>query len=380
MHVERSQAQKRSSVAAVATMAVFLASSGCASIGPGTIDRDRIGYDQAISDSWKQQMLLNLVKLRYGDTPVFLDVASVINSYSLDAQLDLSASFQGGPSALQTGTVGPSLHYSDRPTITYNPLLGEHFTRSLLTPLSPVVVFSMIQSGWRADAVFRITVSAANGVRNRFGGRAGDVDLDFYRLTESLRKVQASGGIGIRLDHDSSDNNGRSSSSSSTAGAQREVATLVLAHKGADEESEHEFREIRRILGLKDGREFRIAYGLSQANNGEVVLLTRSLLEILFDVATWIEVPPAHVAEQRVRATSGFEAETALGIRPLLKVSSGKDRPKDAFVALRYKDSWFWVDDRDYASKQAFSFLLLLSSLTDAGQGKQLPILTIPAG
>jgi hypothetical protein len=51
------------------TVSVFfmLASlSGCASIGPGTVARDRFDYVTAISDSWKSQMLFNLVKLRMG--------------------------------------------------------------------------------------------------------------------------------------------------------------------------------------------------------------------------------------------------------------------------------------------------------------------------
>ena len=77
--------------------AVTLILSGCTSIGPGTVSRDRFDYTTAISESWKNQMLLNMVKLRYGDTPVFLDVASVINSYELSgsaergSQLDISA-------------------------------------------------------------------------------------------------------------------------------------------------------------------------------------------------------------------------------------------------------------------------------------------------
>ena len=45
---------------------VFTGLNGCASIGPGTVARDRFDYILAISDSWKSQMLFNLVKLRYG--------------------------------------------------------------------------------------------------------------------------------------------------------------------------------------------------------------------------------------------------------------------------------------------------------------------------
>jgi hypothetical protein len=58
-------------VLAIAIMAV-----GCQTIGPGSVQRDRLDYAGAIADSWKEQALLNIVKLRYFDTPMFLDVAS----------------------------------------------------------------------------------------------------------------------------------------------------------------------------------------------------------------------------------------------------------------------------------------------------------------
>lgn len=45
---------------------------GCSGIGPRFLTRDRFDYTAAISDSWKDQMLLNMVKIRYADAPVFL--------------------------------------------------------------------------------------------------------------------------------------------------------------------------------------------------------------------------------------------------------------------------------------------------------------------
>ena len=66
--------------------AVLAASvAACTSIGPGTVPHDRIDYGSSIGNSWKEQTLLNIVKLRYGDMPIFLEVAQVIAGYQLQS-------------------------------------------------------------------------------------------------------------------------------------------------------------------------------------------------------------------------------------------------------------------------------------------------------
>ena len=64
--------------------AAVLLVAGCNSVGPTTITRDRFDYSGALADSWKNQMLLNLVKIRYLDLPIYLEVGQiVITSYSI---------------------------------------------------------------------------------------------------------------------------------------------------------------------------------------------------------------------------------------------------------------------------------------------------------
>ena len=61
---------------------MFLA--GCSSIGPGTVPRDRADYSNTISDSWKRQTLMNIIKLRYLEPPSFVDVGQIVSGYSLE--------------------------------------------------------------------------------------------------------------------------------------------------------------------------------------------------------------------------------------------------------------------------------------------------------
>jgi hypothetical protein len=236
--------------------------TGCASMGPPTIARDRFDYDRAVTTSWKRMMLLNLVKIRYGDTPMFLDVASIINSYTLEAQVNLGATWAASP-GWDTGTLGGSGHYADRPTITYNPLLGERFTRSLMAPIPPGVVVSLIQSGWAADAVMQVMVSSINGVQNRFGAgaRARGADPEFQKITAILRRIQASGAVGMRVDKT----------------MEQEWSVMTLQQKKITPELQEDIRALRGLLGIRqDAKDIRVVYGSAPKNDEELAMVTRS--------------------------------------------------------------------------------------------------------
>jgi len=65
--------------------------AGCATAGPRAIRQGRFNYNQAISNTRSEQMLANLVRLRYRDPPFFLDVASVSTQYVLSADAPSNA-------------------------------------------------------------------------------------------------------------------------------------------------------------------------------------------------------------------------------------------------------------------------------------------------
>jgi hypothetical protein len=341
--------------------------SGCASIGPHSVARDRFDYISAISDSWKSQMLLNLVKIRYGDAPVFLDITSVINQYALETQASVAASWQT-PLNINANTyaLGGSGKYTDRPTITYSPLLGEKFARKLMTPIPPPAILSLIQAGYPVDLVLRTTIHAINGIHSRYGAalRRRPADPKFYPLVEKMRKLQLSGEVGMRVEQ-SADH----------------TATLLVFPRRPSPQTETDSREIRKILGLDpDATEISVVYGSVASNDKEIALLSRSMLEILIDLGSYIHVPAVSVAERRTYPTPPPETATGAPVAPLIQISSSPQQPTDAFVAIPYRDQWYWIDDRDFRSKGFLSFIMFLFTLTET-EGKQgAPIITIPAG
>jgi hypothetical protein len=346
----------------------YLVLSGCAGIGPRTVVHDRFDYTGAIGDSWKQQMLINTVKLRYGDTPIFLDVASVISQYQVESLVNLSLTWVHP--VIQAGTntqsTGGAVRYVDRPTITYMPLSGEKFARSLMKPIPPPAILSLIQGGYPIDLVLRVCVHSVNGVRNRYGGsaRARPADPEFYPLLERLRRIQNSGAIGLRVQKTN------------------EMEGVLMGFRGkVDPSVEEDQHFVRKTLGLDPtAGEFKIAYGSIAKDDKEIAMLTRSMLEIIIDLASTIEVPAVHVEEKRVNPTMPEETVQGAPVAPLIRIHSSPDKPADAFIAVPYRNYWFWIDDRDLRSKGLFSFLMFIFSLTETGGKEGAPIITVPAG
>jgi hypothetical protein len=217
----------------------------------------------------------------------------------------------------------------------------------------------------------RLMVTSLNGVQNRFssGGRARGADPEFYRVIATLRRIQASGAVGMRIQK--------------LTESGPEVAIMVLSGGaspgGPIDQDRHELRE---ILHLGEGvDEVKLSFGSGRGKDDEIAMVTRSMLEMLIDLSgSAIEVPPSHVAQGRTPPTRSFDTDPADGFVPLIRVHSGSEPPCGAFVAVTYRGTWFWVDDHDYASKGIFTFMLILSSLTETESSKSTPMITIPAG
>jgi hypothetical protein len=346
----------------IVVFGIAVLGSGCGSLGPSSVSHDRFDYNLAISESVKNQMLLNMVKLRYGDMPVFVEVSSVISQYALENNINYNYTWVTAI-PVQGPSVGGYNRYSERPTITYAPLSGEKFTRSLMTPISPSTLIFLVQSGKSVDFVFYLCAQSVNGINNRYDGpmRSVSINPDFVELLARLRRIQQSGMIGMRVQKDGNNQ-----------------ASVFYFGKDVSPEIAEDIAWVKQKLGLNPQvNEFKVVYG-STAQPDEIAILSRSVMEVLVQQASSIEVSADDLKQNRAYAVA--KTGDPLTEQMSVRIRSGKGKPADAFVSVSYRDKWFWIEDTDFRSKQIFSSLTVLLSLMDSDKGANQPVISVPLG
>src|SRR5262245_5178936 len=123
---------RRGSYLALWAASLVVALPGC--IGPRSLELTRLRYDQAVHETTEQQWLRNIVRLRYGDLPSFMDVAAITSQFELSSR----GSFTGGrqrDSANNTYFGDLAMQFRDAPTLSYTPRDPTELTRAMVAPV-----------------------------------------------------------------------------------------------------------------------------------------------------------------------------------------------------------------------------------------------------
>ena len=345
--------------------------SGCqSSFGPNVVKDTHPGYNSAIATTLNHQMLLNLVRLKYRDEAYFLKVSSITASMSFSGNLGVSSSFDLAPGG---NLIKPDfgVGYTDKPTITYQPVQGEDFLKNVLSGISLDAIMVLTQSGWSVERVFGLCVERTNKLLNAptASGPTPLQEPKFKRFKQLL----------LLLKHQLNQGNIEMGSDDS----HRQINILFKAN------NEHEITEMNKLgklLGFNLDKNHSALVNLNtnflkQAKN-QLTIRTRSILSIMFYLAQNIDIPIEHIQAGLVTITKNQQggafnwSQTPAG--SVFKILSSREKPEKAHLAIPYRNYWYYIADNDLQSKTTF---MLLKQLFDIQSGQTKfsgPALTLP--
>ncbi|GJM24745.1 MAG: hypothetical protein DHS20C16_11600 [Phycisphaerae bacterium] len=394
---------------------------GC-QFGPNALKIGQSEYSDALRVATSEQMLVNLVRMRYRDLPVFLGVTSIATQFQFDQSGEAVGTLNenvGTADSLNPNVLRLSgrLGYSEKPTITYSLLGGEAFLRRMLMPISVENISLLAESGWRADRVLRLSVEALNGLPNAptasgpTPGRVPEYE-SFAEVMGLIKDMRASGAMGITfiprrqqisfdLPREKVSSGDLISAAKSGVGfasengddrarlvTMRRVLVMQLNESPSGQDVRRRFRDLLSLEGNR--REYDIVdeVELADGRNGRDVkdkigLDTRSLMGVLYFLSQSVDVPEDHIEDgvaTQTRRADGSAFDWSEVLDDLFHVHTSRFKPKGAAVAVKHRGRWFYIRDDDEDSKSTFSLLGQLFMLQTGEVTKTDPVLTLPVG
>lgn len=396
---------------------VCLSTAGCVT-GPRSLEANRLIYNEAIKSTSEAQLLLNIVRLRYNDTPSSLAVSAIATQSEVQKSFQLAPFFgvSGGDPAQHFAALLPQAQISttDRPTITLTPLDDQEFTRKLFTPMTLDGVLYLTKTTWPISTVFRLWLENLNWVSNAQNGSGPTLKslpdyAEFLRGINALQALQDRGHIVFSTEE-------HEEPQGTVAAAPTARDLLDAAKEGYEFRADHnsalalvkksrqpvmrvhpealasaEMRELAQVFGLRPGLskyDLKIEnldpFKINHPPDGVDVLdlETRSLLQVLYFVSKGLDIPVEHMGRGFVQATTdetGQPFDWRKVTSNLFHVySANGDRPPSAHVAVKYLDYWFYIDKADQDTMATFSLLMQLARLETNSKTGLGPALTLP--
>jgi hypothetical protein len=345
--------------------------AACTSIGPLNIGQDRMKYNEAMQKTNDQELLINLVRLRYLDSPSFVSVSGITAQSSLITGMSLSmARTTSRVSGVRTlgfsDTFAPSVTVTDAPVISYTPLQGDGFVRELLSPISLDLVVLLSKSGWDIRGVLNLLVERMNFVPNAPSASGPTPQMppeykEFANLLTNIGKM----GNDVSLDY-------------FVTG--KEILPGIRFAPGALETPHG--KAVEKQLKLAPGKEmFFLSNNIDVDRKDIIEMRTRSLMGVLYFLSHSVNIPQDDADGGFVVVTddaNGDEFYWPAVSNNMFHVLTSKDEPANAAVQVLYNGSWFYIANNDLRTKSSFILLSQLMDLQSGNQALTAPALTLP--
>ncbi len=375
-------------------------------------------YNEVIRDTNDQQLLLNIVRLRYADSPVFIDLPSITSQFEAAGR----GNYLGGTGNQFHGHTNlglGELTLRDTPTLSYHPREGREIAKALLTPLSADLLI-VVNAGANLEQLLLFSMNDINDVPNAPSAtvlipqEAEDNSL-YVRGIQLLASLRARDATELAFDTNEETEGSSDPIPRSSVGGRdllnaakdgyvyrtrgEEHLTLLKREKGLylrvrpPYVHSPEMQEVARIFRLTPGlRSYRIKSELTEeANRGlpsplgsdTIYLNLRSVLQIMTFLSKGVCVPEEHVCSRIVPVTPGPDGSpydwTQVTAGQFL-VHSQKHRPRGSEVAVQYRGYWFYIAADDVNSRAALAILEIVFALQESDGKSVGPLLTLPVG
>lgn len=341
--------------------------------GAYNLRQDSTSYNKALQSGTDSQMLLNIVRLRYRDTPTFLQVGTISAAYETQLGLNANAVFSQINRATSAITITPSVIFDrkEKPTTTFSPVRGEGFVKEFLSPMHLHSLVLLNSSGWRIDRIMRCCMQRLNGVKNAPTASGPTPKYapefeKFHEVAELFAELERRDAIDLVTEKC-----GESGSCTTFLHIERDSADPAIVERIWDLlEVDHGLYKIKLV-----------AYHGRRHRNDEIVVDMRSPLSLLYFLSQGVHVPQIDQAEGKVTLTQddeGYLFDWDRVLQGLMTIHSGPCYHPSASVGIHYRGSYFYIDDADLDSKSTFSLLTQLLALQIKAPEPPITALTIP--
>jgi len=354
----------RPHVLSALVLVVLALSTGCNLAGPSALTSGRLAYNEVIRQTEMEQLLLNIVRMRFVEPPFFIQVGSVTAQYSLEGEFGLNATVPNQNTS--ASSFGPNFKtkYTEKPTVSLSPLSGDRFSAALFEPINPETLLLLSYSGWGLERLLLVCVNHLNRLPNSPytlpGGQAYGL-RDFRRAAKLLGELQLEGRASLLLEQKVPQKAGR------------RHLVLSLADDG-----DPRLAEVRKLLELDpDQTRVLLRFGFVPAETrDEISFGTRSFMRTLSILCRGVEVPP----EQRNQTFSdGPETDWQAVFANNWRVGSG-DLDAPPLVEVEFRGATYWISSTDLETKATFQLLNQLYAIQTGNLAARVPLITLSAG
>jgi hypothetical protein len=286
-------------ITAGAILAGTLASSCGCQVANQALRADFTDFNTILQSNQTQQMLLNLVRMHYRETPLFMQAGSLTASYESSISADSSASIPAGdPSSID---IGGSYRFSSKPTISYTPVEGKEYVQQFMAEITPQTFAMLVRAGWPISKLGELLVASVTlDSGERLVGRPSAASNPRFR--EFFETLKAS-----------------------------------------------EERDDLEVLGRKDGgidlRAGTLTIGIERFQ-------FRSLFSAMFNASRDVQTPASRASWAK-STPGGQEIDVRVSDKP----------PVDSLVCVEYAGSYYSIANDDIRSKDTLALLMQLSRI-----------------